>query len=170
MEYFQRQDGETINNHAGGFRMKRRVLAGGRKLPEQPDVELLDGVVAGLVAAVNDAFGVAQAGRAEVVSARFILRVPHIKIHAVVALDGRPWFILVGRGRGFVPAIGPLNLPLHDGFSVDGGGFHSSCVDVISNIALTADDAANFTTLLDKKSRQVRTVLPGNSSDERLFL
>lgn len=91
VEDFEREDGEAVDDEAGGFGVERCGGVGQRavrKPVEEVTVKLFSEIVAELIGAVDAAFdggelGVRSAGRAG-----FVLDVPEVEVGAVLAGDG----------------------------------------------------------------------------------
>lgn len=119
VEHFEREDGEAIEDEAGGFGVERGVsvlLASGL---EKDVIDLLDKVVAGLIEDVDGTLDSGNAGIGGAGLAGFVFGMPEIEVGTVICEDRskeRRWRKCAGIGPwlGAVPAVGGLIVELRD--------------------------------------------------------
>jgi len=121
VKFLEREDGEAVDHHAGGFGVAR--AAGGGRLERGDDVLVhrLDEIVSLLVETVDVALGAIDGFEAEVVAAGDVLLVPELEIAQVVLLDEEIEAVAGGGGGGLVPAGSERGL---EGGDVGGGKSH----------------------------------------------
>lgn len=113
VENFEREDGEAVEHHAGGFGVELRGVDGFGQVMEEPLVDLLDKVVALLVEGVDGSLDRGDLGVGGEGIAGFVFFVPKSEVGAVLTANEIVELLVRCHGcsgGGEMPSGGPEDL------------------------------------------------------------